>query len=326
MKNCMKLKVIVFLILIAGNILFAQTQFTIVAVNTSKGVIENTIYGLKVGDEFEVYGTKGSQMVYKGVATIDKLNEQYCRVYLIDAMNGESLEVGDVLRIKTPKNDFQSFLEGDRKKRYEETTLPPTSPKYITLSLFSGYGYSDFSEYQWFGEQLKITQASYIPAGVQLFLNLGPLQIGGEAGYVASPLIFERSDSTTGVVLWQDKIKPLNYGGAMRLNFLKGIFRPFIRGGISWYTGKVEREYSSKPEALALLAQAERVNKTIKSRVGVNYGGGVSIGFLFVDFAYHNMKIKLDKSDSNSESDDQSDKVNFRESYWTTMAGIQFSL
>jgi Outer membrane protein beta-barrel domain len=198
------------------------------------------------------------------------------------------------------------------------------------ISIFTGYGQSSFQE-DLFGDDSKIEQAGYVPAGLQIGYDLanmefGSIFLGAEVDYAVVPFTFELSeDIGNGEQNIADfKINQMVIGALVKVKFGKSNFNPFIRLGGGAYLGGADIEYTEEIKTL----YQQQFNQTledeeldIKTAFGFNVGAGTDIKMgssskFFVEFVYH--MVTREPDEDNSESIDANN--------WAAHVGIQFGL
>lgn len=192
-----------------------------------------------------------------------------------------------------------------------------------SLSIFGGYGKSNFDlgSGDETSESVEISQAAFIPAGVQLLFG-GPIQLGAELSYSVVPFTFE-SKGANGVKIADEKISQILAGGVLRINFGDGNIRPYVRGGAGLYMGNDKVEYSDefKQEMQDLGYAVEDTTINFKSAFGFNAGGGLSFKLgsnsaLFGEFIYHIVKREADIQGAEKTKMDN----------WAARVGLQIGL
>lgn len=314
----------------------AQVRYAIVAAENDIAVIINPVERqLKIGDKFYIIRRKGLEETALAIAKVERFKGEYCRVRITEKIIDTPPRQGDFLIDYDPTR-YSPW--GDNFDQPEKT--PQTQPKpqqspvfaneqsssqvgYI-LSLFSGYGLSNFKGEDLYGPGVSISQSGYVPLGAQFLVAAGVFHFGAEINYAVMPFTFE-SKSSGGQVAWEDKLQQLQFGAVVRFNLMKSPTKPYIRAGAGAYTGDAKREYSQ--EFKDLIGQ-ELKDETLKldTNFGFNFGAGVSVRNGFIEFVYHLVERSYDNITIDDNGDEKTEKGKINADNWAVQIGFQLPL
>lgn len=274
--------------------LSAQGRYVVVgATENSAVMLTPTDRRVSIGDKFYIIRASGTREVAIAIAEVDRFQGKYCRVRIVKPILNKSPQKGDYLVEYSSK--VPPPAQTPEPQRFDEPPAPREAAPYrsgprFLLGIFTGLGFSNFSGEELYGGAYKLSQSGYLPVGGQALLGIFPVEVGAEAGYALAPFRFEREDDASGELLWEDQLDQLYIGALLRVNFLKGPAKLFLRGGAGYFMGDFTRSYSQSYKTrlanqLGIRLQDQEIS--LDSSPGFNLGAGFGFRGGYVEFVYH---------------------------------------
>lgn len=283
--------------------LSAQGRYMVVgATENSAVMITPTDRRISIGDKFYIIRASGTREVAIAIAEVDRFQGKYCRVRIVKPILNKPPQQGDYLVEYSSK--IPPSTQTPEPQRFEEPPAPREAEPYrsgprFLVGIFTGLGFSNFSGNEIYAGAYNLSQSGYLPVGGQALLGIFPVEVGAEASYALAPFRFEREDDDSGELLWEDQLDQLYLGALVRVNFLKGPAKLFLRGGAGVFLGDFTRSYSQSYKtrlANQLGIQLQDQEISMDSSPGFNLGAGFGFRGGYVEFVYHFVDRKREVS------------------------------
>ena len=317
------------------SILFAQGgPYPIADVKGDIAVIQTPqdIY-VNIGDRFYIVRSDGQKEYTLAVAEVERFKGVYCRVQITEKILKTEIRKGDYLLAYDPsKYAYLDDIFGTNNNQPQNSSQPQLQPQTdfsptittgsssnpsLTLGIFSGFGISNFNGQEIYGNSDEFSQATYVPIGAQLLVGIGIVQFGGEFNYSVMPFSFDIS-ATNGNDVAKDELNQIQFGGLVRVNFTKGLVKPFVRGGAGLYAGDLSRDFEN--------SQLQDQTFELNNDFGFNFGGGLAFANGFFEFVYHLVDRSSTTTTTNpATGQTTSQTMEIRGDNWAVQGGIQFN-
>lgn len=331
-----------FCILAMAGIASAQGRYPLVASSDDIVIIENPVdRNLNIGDTFYIIRRKGLDEMALAIAKVERFKGEYCRLRITERIMSLEPRQGDYLidydptryspwgdNFDSPKTQTQPQPKPQPEYSSAFATSQGSSEKKFIISVFTGFGQSNFNSEDIYGPGVNLTQSGYLPVGAQFLVIAGQFHIGGEVNYAAVPFAFE-SKTSGGQVAWEDQIQQLQFGAVGRFNLVQGPAMPFIRAGAGFYSGDAKRKYSKEFKDEFQMATGETLQDDtakLDSNFGFNFGAGVSVRNGFIEIVYHLVNRTMDQVTVDQNGKEVVDKVSIKGDNWAVQVGAQIPL
>lgn len=265
------------------------------------------------------------------IGEVDRFQGKYCRVRIVKPILNKPPQKGDYLveyssKVPPPAQTPEPRLF-DEPPAPREAAPFRSGPRFL-LGIFTGFGFSNFSGEEIYGGAYNLSQSGYLPVGGQALLGISPVEVGAEVSYALAPFRFEREDEASGELLWEDQLDQLYIGALLRVNFLNGPAKLFLRGGAGVFLGDFARNYSQSYKTRLtnqLGIQLEDQEISLDSSPGFNIGAGFSFRGGYAEFVYHFVDRKRDVSLPGANGQLQTETLGIDGSNGAAQVGFMFS-
>ncbi|HNR66650.1 MAG TPA: outer membrane beta-barrel protein [bacterium] len=178
----------------------------------------------------------------------------------------------------------------------------------VTFGLLAGYSMTAFAWEDFIGLE-ESDEAGNLLVGAELGYRTGSLELGAGFNYVLPYKVEITSEDPEEI----DEKATLDINQSMALLFAKfhlgaGAIHPYVKGGAGYYFGDTDLKYEYDGETIEETAKVDPA-------IGFNFGGGLNINNLFIDFTYHIVERTME---------DDEDEEAFGMNTWNVGLGIRF--
>lgn len=169
------------------------------------------------------------------------------------------------------------------------------------ISLFAGYGFSQFDD-QVFADDM-LDQTGYLPVGANVEFGRSMFTFGAEVNYSVLPFSFDLEEEGVGKAGELD-ITQFVVGGFVKARFGdRRDINPYIRGGIGYYSGKGKVTFNQDFKDNS--PGVEDSETDFKAAIGFNGAIGLDFPvspntFIFLEAIYHFVEREFDVVDATS--------------------------